>query len=168
MSLIYVDSGERDELDPNDGWGGVPEADRALWSRYMVDHLPWFPGTTIMAHMAPGVMNGNTRAPRVWKDTARALHAVGFTPHLYYLLAELLRDAALDVHEHAHLFELWPTRERGPLQFRLTPSAWIPWLERVTNGESPRRALHHILAGGNPTPLGAYVRPDGLRRTIGD
>ncbi|WP_156761053.1 hypothetical protein [Microbacterium karelineae] len=172
MSLINVDSGDRDDLDPHDGWGDVPEADRPLWSRYMIDHLPWFPGAVIMAHLAPGLLNGNTHAPKTWKDTARALHAAGFTPAQYYLLAELLKSeftrGTLDIRAHAHLFELWPHERRGPIQFRLNAHAWAPWLERVAAGESPRRALQHVLRGGHLPPLGGLLHPDGTLETIGD
>lgn len=149
MSLIYVETGAHDDLDPDDGWGDVPEADRPLWSRYMVDYMPWFPGAVIMNYVAPGVMNGGTRAPQIWKDTAHALHAVGFTPADYYLLATLVRGrfrTTLDVRRHAHLFELWPDEERVG-NFRFTPSAWKPWLERVRAGESPMRAVGQVLTG---------------------
>lgn len=169
MSLINVESGEADGLHPVDGWGDVPVADRALWSGYMVDHLPWFPGVIVMCHMAPGVMNGNTRAPRVWKDTARALHAVGFTPADYYLLSELLKSSIdeLDVSRHARLFELWPTSgERGPRTFRLNPTRWAPWLEKVRAGESPRRALDWILSSGKPRAMGGLFPADGGAPTI--
>ena len=151
MSLIVVGSEHNDELHPDEGWGDVPVADRPLWSRYMVDHLPWFPGVTVMIHVAPGVMNGGTRAPQIWKDAARALHAAGFTPAEYYLLAELIESSidTLDVNRHAQLFELWPTDgERRPRAFRLNPVRWVPWLEKVRAGESPRRALEGILRGG--------------------
>lgn len=172
MSLIYVDSGNRDNLDPADGWGDVPEADRPLWSRYMVDHMPWFPGAVIMNYIAPGVMNGGTRAPQIWKDTARALHAVGFTPVDYYLLATLVtvrgrfRDE-LDVQRHAHLFELWPDEKRVG-NFRFIPSAWTPWLEKVRAGESPRRAVEYILTGGKPRAMGALITRGEPTRTVGD
>lgn len=164
MSLIVIGSDGADNLHPSDGWGDIPVEDRPLWSRYMVDHAPWFPGVTAMIHIAPGVMNGNTRAPQIWKDTARALRAVGFTPAEYYLLAELIKSrlGALDVHRHAALFELWPTDgERGPRAFRLTPSRWVPWLEKVRGGESPRRALDAVLADGDPAPMGGFVPADG-------
>ena len=170
MSLIYVDSGADDNLDPADGWDDVPEADRPLWSRYMVDYMPWFPGAIIMNYIAPGVMDGGTRAPQLWKDTARALHDAGFTPADYYLLATLLKGHLgdkLDVHRHAHLFELWPDKDRAG-NFRLTPSAWKPWLERVRAGESPRRAVEHILTGGRPLAMGTLVTRGEQPREVGD
>ncbi|MTE23213.1 hypothetical protein [Microbacterium sp. ZXX196] len=153
MSLIVVESGAADELHPADGWGDVPAADRPLWSRYLADHLPWFPGVSAMARLVPGVTNGGTRAPQLWKDTARSLHAAGFTPADYYLLAELLgsRIDALDVTRHAPLFELWPTDgDRRPRTFRLNARRWTPWLEAVRAGESPRRALERILFAQGP------------------
>ncbi|MBV0895154.1 hypothetical protein [Microbacterium sp. NC79] len=169
MSLIVIGGQGADELHPVEGWGDVPVADRPLWSRYMVDHLPWFPGVTVMIHVAPGVMNGNTRAPKIWKDTARGLHAVGFTPADYYLLVELIthRIDQLDVNRHAPLFELWPTNdERRPRIFRLNPTRWVPWLEQVRAGESPSRAVDWVLTDGNPRPLGALYPANGDAPTI--
>lgn len=117
MSFELIGPGDPDPLDPSDGWGDVPVADRPLWSRYMVDHLPWFPGVTVMNLVVPGVMNGGTRAPRIWKDAARGLHAQGFTPLQYYLLATLLRQALaageLDERIHAPLFEQWFDERRS-------------------------------------------------------
>ena len=170
MSLIYVDSGTDDNLDPADGWGDVPEADRPLWSRYMVDYMPWFPGAVIMNYIAPGVMNGGTRAPQIWKDAARALHAAGFTPADYYLLATLVTGRfrnELDVRRHARLFELWPDEKRAS-NFRFTPSAWKPWLEKVRAGESPSRAVEHILTGGRPPAMGTLVTRGERTRVVGD
>ncbi|MGO1266874.1 MAG: hypothetical protein ACTMIY_09615 [Microbacterium gubbeenense] len=169
MSLIVIGTEGTDELHPADGWGDVPVADRPLWSRYMVDHLPWFPGVTVMIHMAPGVMHGNTRAPQIWKDAARALDAAGFAPADYYLLAELLKSQIerLDVNRHAPLFELWPTDgERRPRTFRLNPVRWVPWLEKVHAGESPRRALDWILSDGHPAPMGGLYPLNGGAPTI--
>lgn len=169
MSHFLAGPTGSDDLHPARGWGDVPIADRPLWSRYMVDHTPWFPGVTVMVHIAPGVLNGNTRAPRIWKDTAQALHAAGFTPAEYYLLSEIIESRldAFDVHRHAALFELWPTeRTRGPRAFRLNPTRWVPWLERVRAGESPRRALDWLLADGEPAPLGGWYPTDGGTPTI--
>lgn len=148
MSLIIVETGETDGLHASDGWGDVPVEDRGLWSQYMLDHLPWFPGTFIMTQIYQGVTNGNTRAPQIWKDTARGLHAVGFTPADYYLLAEMLKHRLdwLEVTHHAVLFEAWPTSgERGPRTFRLNPARWTSWLEVVRAGGSPARELNRIL-----------------------
>ena len=164
MSEFEAASGSIDELNSEDGWGDVPVTDRPLWSRYMVDHLPWFPGVIVMVHLAPGVMNGGTRAPQVWKDTARSLHAAGFAPADYYLLAELIKDRidVLDVHRHAALFDLWPTDgTRGPRVFRLNAGRWLPWLEDVRAGESPRRALERILYDGELAPIGGLYPRDG-------
>lgn len=169
MSNFIDGEPEVDGMTPSEGWGDVPVADRALWSRYMMDHLPWFPGALVMAHIAPGVMNGNTRAPQVWKDTARALHAVGFTPADYYLLAELLKGRldALDLHRHAVLFEQWPTDgTRRPRIFRLNPTRWVPWLTEVRAGESPRRAFERILADGHPAPIAVIYPTDGGAPTL--
>lgn len=161
MSLILVGSGKSDDLDPTDGWGDVPEADRPLWSRYMIDYLPWFPGVTVMSFIAPGVVNGGTRAPRVWKDTARELHAAGFTPIQYYLLAELLKRVRergeLDEAIHAQFFKQWFTESHGPVTFRLQPESWKPWLDRLKRAESPQRALQHILRGEELPPLGMLI-----------
>lgn len=115
-------------------------------------------------------MNGGTRAPQIWKDTARALHAAGFTPAEYYLLATLVHGrfrTTLDVHRHAHLFELWPDEKRVG-NFRFTPSAWKPWLEKVRAGESPLRAVEHILTGGKPPVMGGLVTRGEPTRVIGD
>ena len=164
MSVIVVGSGETDGLHPVDGWGDVPFFDRPLWSRYMVDHLPWFPGVTVMVMIAPGVMNGNTRAPKVWKETAQALHAAGFFPVDYYLLAELIKSRLelLDESRHASLFEQWPTDgKRHPRIFRLNAMRWVPWLEKVRAGESPRRALEWMLSDGDPEPLGGLYSTGG-------
>lgn len=170
MSLIYVANGANDHLDPSDGWGDVPQADRPLWSRYMVDHLPWFPGATIMNLMAPGVMNGGTRAPQIWKDAAQALHAIACTPLQYYVLAELLKDKyrndELTQDEHGHLFEEWFTERRGPVTFKLAPAKWKPWVERVQRFESPRRALDHVLRGDSLPPIGMIVSRSGEVRQV--
>lgn len=161
MSQFLVSGNATDDLDPSTGWGEVPLKDRPLWSRYMVDHLPWFPGVTLMARMAPGVMNGGTRAPRVWKQTAEELHKAGFTPADYYLLAELLMSAdvqaELDEAEHGHLFHRWFDARRKFTTFRLAAEAWKPWLERLADGESPQRALEHILKGDVLPPLGSIT-----------
>ncbi len=161
MSLEIISDSGSDDLDPTGGWGDVPKADRPLWSRYMVDHLPWFPGVTVMCFMAPGVMNGNTRAPEIWKQTAQDLHAAGFTPLSYYLLAELLKSkhhgSILDQTTHGHLFDTWFTAGDRPTTFRLAATAWKPWLEHVADGESPRRALEHMLKGEKLAPLGTVV-----------
>ncbi|MGF3054659.1 hypothetical protein ACQUSY_11980 [Microbacterium sp. YY-03] len=169
MSLIVIGREGADELHPTDGWGDVPVADRPLWSRYMVDHLPWFPGVTVMNYVAPGVMNGNTRAPQIWKETARGLHAAGFTPADYYLLSELIMSSleTIDMNRHAPLFELWPTsNERRPRIFRLNPTRWVPWFEKVRAGESPRRALEWVLADGKPAPMGGLYPTNGGPATI--
>lgn len=165
MSLTIVGPGEPDELDPTDGWGDVPDEDRPLWSRYMLDHLPWFPGITVMSFIAPGVVNGGTRAPRIWKDTARAVHAAGFTPIQYYLLAELLKEARergdLNESAHGYLFEEWFTENRGPVTFRLAPEAWRPWLDRLESAESPHRALQHMLRGEELPPIAMLISSSG-------
>lgn len=172
MSFELIGPGDPDPLDPSDGWGDIPVADRPLWSRYMVDHLPWFPGVTIMNLMVPGVMKGGTRAPRIWKDAARGLHAQGFTPLQYYLLATLLRQALaageLDERIHAPLFEQWFDERRSSTTFRLAPSAWQPWLDRIANAESPGRALDHVLHGDDLPPLGSLSIEGRPPRLIGD
>ncbi|MGO3660906.1 hypothetical protein [Microbacterium gubbeenense] len=170
MFLISADFGASDKLDPVEGWGDVPEADRPLWSRYLLDYMPWFPGPVIMNYVAPGVTNGGTRAPHVWKDTARNLHAVGFTPADYYLLAVLMKECfgtQLDVQRHAHLFELWPDAKRAGM-FRFTPSAWKPWLEKVRAAESPRRAVQYMLTDGRPPALGSLTVEGRGTRVISD
>lgn len=163
MSLSLIGPGEADTLDPTDGWGEVPDADRPLWSRYMVDHLPWFPGVTAMNYVAPGVTNGGTRAPKIWKDTAQGLHRAGFTPMHYYLLAELVaaawKNGDLDEDAHAHLFEQWFTGPFG--SFRLEAEKWKPWLGRLARSESPRRALQHMLHGEDLPPLGTLSYDSG-------
>lgn len=170
MSLIVIGQDGADDLHPSEGWGDVPEADRPLWSRYMVDHCPWFPGVTVMLHLVPGVMNGGTRAPKIWKDHAQALHAAGFTPAKWYLLAELITGAKsqLDVHRHAPLFDLWPDPERRTSAFRINPVRWVPWLDQVRAGESPRRAHEWVLTDGDPEPFAGWVDPaTGRIRPVG-
>lgn len=137
--------------DPHDGWGDVPVADRPRWTRTFIDHLPWFPGVAMFALCPPGVTDGRASAPPIWKDAAKALHAAGFAPADYYLLAELLasRLDLLDADRHSGLFELWPTDARFR-SFRLRPARWVPWLEAVRAGESPRLALEGVL--GVPLP----------------
>lgn len=151
MSQFLVSPDSADGLDPSDGWGEVPVEDRPLWSRYMVDHLPWFPGIAIMGLIAPGVANDHTRAPRVWRQTAQELHKAGFTPATYYLLAELLKSARfrdeIDETEHGHLFSSWFHQNKTIITFRLAAEAWKPWLERVAKGESPRKSLERMLKG---------------------
>ena len=138
--LIFVSGpheGTRDNLHPVEGWGDVPETDRPLWSRYMVDHCPWFPGVGLMNFVAAGVVNGGTRAPKIWKDAAIALHRAGFTPMHYYVLAQLLRDertrGRLNEDAHGHLFEEW---FQAPFNsFRLYAPAWKPWVEGLKGAE---------------------------------
>ena len=143
----------------SDGWGGVPEADRPLWSRYMLDHCPWFPGATIMTFIADGIINGGTRAPQVWKETAQELHGAGFTPLRYFLLAELLSGARkkgeLVQEAQGHLFKQW-YQEPFPA-FQLEAQAWKPWLERLQQAQSPIRALSHMLHGAKRAPLGVLT-----------
>lgn len=149
-------TGTSDNVDPTDGWGEVPEADRPLWSRYMLDHCPAFPGATIMTFIAGSVVKGGTRVPQSWKDTAAELHTVGFSPIQYFLLAELLTSARkqgeLQETLHGHLFKEW-FGDPYP-DFRLNADAWRPWLQRLQNAQSPSRALSHILHGWNLPPLG--------------
>ena len=117
-----------------------------------------------MLWMAPGVMHGRTRAPRVWKADARAVHAAGFTPADYYLLAELITGSIekLDAERHERLFTQWPkSYSRNLRVFRLQAEAWMPWLEKVRAGESPRRALEWVLTDGNPEPLGGFYQTNG-------
>ncbi len=149
-------TGTSDNVDPTDGWGEVPEADRPLWSRYMLDHCPAFPGATIMNFIAGSVVKGGTRVPQSWKDTAEELHNAGFSPIQYFLLAELLTGARkqgeLQATLHGHLFKQW-FGDPYP-DFRLNADAWRPWLERLHQAQSPSRALSHILHGWNLPPLG--------------
>lgn len=157
MSLTLITPSGSDFLHPVEGWGDVPEADRPLWSRYMVEYLPWFPGITSMRYMAGGVMNGNTRAPKLWKETAQELHAAGFTPADYYLLSALLEleSDLLDEERHAKLFIEWPKQiTRRTRRFRLAVDQWVPWLEQVRAGESPADALEKILQGDKLKPIG--------------
>lgn len=167
MSYEIVSAdGTHDRLSPTEGWGDVPVESRAQWSRYMVDFTPWFPGVNAMVRLAPGVLHGNTRAPRAWKQVARDLHAVGFTPTDYYLLCQdldgLRKSGYLNPDDHGHLFTQWSTREPG---WGLIPdaAAWAPWIEHVRAGRSPRRATSYILLGGPPPPMGYLA---GI--TVGD
>ena len=82
---IAVADGGVEDFETTDGWGEVPEVDRPVWSRYMLDHCPWFPGATIMSFIASGVVNGGSHVPEVWRETAAELHSAGFTPIQYYL-----------------------------------------------------------------------------------
>ncbi|GAA1193740.1 MULTISPECIES: hypothetical protein [Brevibacterium] len=153
---------------PSDGWGAVPEDDRPLWSRYMLDYCPWFPGATVMTLIADGIVNGGTRAPQVWKETAQELHGAGFTPLRYFLLAELLSGARkkgeLDEEAHGHLFKQW-YQEPCPA-FRLEAQAWKPWLERLKQAQSPIRALSHMLHGAKQAPLGMVISLSGAPTRI--
>lgn len=152
----------------SDGWGVVPENDRPLWSRYMLDYCPWFPGATIMTLISDGIINGGTRAPQVWKETAQELHSAGFTPIRYFLLAELLSGARkkgeLDQEAHGHLFKQW-YQDPFPA-FRLEAEAWKPWLERLKQAQSPIRALSHMLHGEKLSPMGMVVSYSGERMRI--
>lgn len=163
IHLVGPGDGGADDLDPTDGWGDVPEADRPLWSRYMLDHCPWFPGPTIMTLIAGGVVDGGTRAPQAWKEAAAELHSAGFTPIHYFLLAELLSGARkqgdLDEASHGHFFKQW-FKEPFPA-FRLDAEAWRPWLERLEQAQSPSRALKHMLHGSNLPPLGTVTYSSG-------
>ena len=147
-----------DALDATIGWGDVPIEDRPLWSHYMIDHKPWFPGSNAMAHMAPARRKNGHRAPKDWKQTAQELHQAGFTPANYYLLAELLTSprfqAELNEAEHSHLFKSWFGVR---MEFRLAAEEWEPWLERLAKGESPRRALQHMLKGDVLPPIASFV-----------
>lgn len=149
-------TGTSNNVDPGDGWGEVPEADRPLWSSYMLDHRPSLPAATIMAFIANSVVKGGTGVPQTWKDTAAELHNAGFSPIQYFLLAELLSDARkqgeLQVDVHGHLFKQWPGGSRPG--FRLNAEAWRPWLQCLQQGQSPSRALRHVLHGPNLPPLG--------------
>ncbi|MGI6879724.1 hypothetical protein [Microbacterium sp. gxy059] len=151
-----------EQPDPDASWGDVPEADRPLWSRYLLDHLPRRNGPLILSYIARGIVGGGTNAPDSWRQAARDLHAVGFTPLEYYLLCEILRSTRLrrELHprDHAHLFELWPVDEPNRLPaYRLNAEAWRPWLEKVRAGASPKRAALRILHGDALPPLGGVV-----------
>ena len=122
----------------------------------MLDHCPAFPGATIMNFIAGSVVKGGTSVPQTWKDTAAELHSAGFSPLQYFLLAELLSSARkkgeLQETAHGHLFKQW-FGDYFP-DFRLNAEAWRPWLERLHQAQSPRRALSHVLHGSNLQPLG--------------
>lgn len=160
MSRYFADPGSHgaDDFDPTDGWGEVPEADRPVWARYMLDHFPWFPGITIMSLVGDG-MAGRRTAFQQWKDAAAELHSLGFTPIQYYLLAELLKDALkrgeLNASAHGHLFKKWFEGHFSILQ--LNAEAWKPWLDQLAEAESPRRALQHMLRGPRLPPMGGMT-----------
>lgn len=144
-------------------WSDVPEADRPVWARYMLDYCPWFPGATIMTLIASGVVGGGTHIPSQWQQVAVELHNAGFTPIQYFLLAELLSEARrrgdLDKASHGHLFKQW-YGDYYP-DFRLDAEAWKPWLERLEQAQSPRRALEHMLHGPDLPPLGMVTYSSG-------
>lgn len=150
-----------------DFWGSVPDADRPVWARYMLDHCPRFPGATAMNMIAAHVIEGGTGVPTDWQETAAELHSAGFTPIHYYLLADLLRDVRnenqLDEATRGHFFKEW-YQERRP-GFRLNAEAWKPWLERVGQGQAPRRALRHVLKGSD-VPATGEVRREGGMMTV--
>lgn len=129
-----------------------------MWARYMMDHLPWFPGITIMSLVGDG-MAERRGAFQQWKDAAAELHSAGFTPIQYYLLAELLkaalRSGELNESAHRHLFKQWFDGRISV--FQLDAEAWKPWLERLATAESPRRALQHMLRGPKLPPLGSMT-----------
>ena len=168
---IAVADGGVEDFETTDGWGEVPEVDRPVWSRYMLDHCPWFPGATIVSFIASGVVNGGSRVPEVWKETAAELHSGGFTPLQYYLLAQLLSDKRrrneLDEATHGHLFKQW--YKEGFPAFQLDAEAWKPWLERLVRAQSPRRALDHMLFGPDLPALGMVMSlSGGLARVVSD
>lgn len=174
MSNKPVDAGNgaADEFDPTDGWGEVPEADRPLWARYMLDYCPQFLGPTIMTLIARGVVFGGTKIPEDWKETAAELHNAGFTPLHYYLLASLLSDKRrreeLDEATHGYLFKKWYGNYPDFPDFRLDAEAWKPWLERIDRAESPGRALDHMLHGPFLPPLGAVFFVNGPTQVASD
>ncbi|GAB3653076.1 hypothetical protein GCM10027591_09800 [Zhihengliuella somnathii] len=150
MTIVNVETNAQDTLSPHEGWGEIPASERPLWTRYLTTHLPWFPGRTGMAltvqHLAA---TDGLGAPALWKRHARDLHAAGFNPLQFYVLAQVVREALergrLDPARHGHLFEHWPESSRGPLVFRLAAHEWEPWLRHVRDGESPHRALRAVL-----------------------
>jgi len=160
-----------DDLSPRDGWGDVPESERAAWARYMLDFTPWFPGITMMTYVAPGIVGGGTAAPRAWKQLAARLHAAGFTPTDYYLLCQdlalRLEQGRLTEAAHGRFFDTWGSA----WQWGFVPKAdeWMPWPAHLRAGRSPRRATDYVLSGGNPEPLGRAVAPVGEQGApIGD
>ena len=168
MSTLITASGS-DDLSAATGWGDVPPADRAAWSRYMLDYCPWFPGITMMlSFVAPGILAGGSGAPLPWKEYARSLHVAGFAPADYYLLCQELElrlvKGGLVEAEHGDLFEKWGN-ETPYWGFALLPSVAEIWLLHLRNGRSPRRAPDYILSKGNPPPMGRSVAPSG---TLGD
>ena len=116
-----------------------------------------------MTLIADGIVNGGTRAPQVWKETAQELHSAGFTPLRYFLLAELLSGARkkgeLDEAAHGYLFKQW-YQDPFPA-FRLEAQAWKPWLERLQQAQSPIRALSYMLHGEKLPPLGMVASFSG-------
>jgi len=170
-SLISVEDGFADHLSLTEGWGDIPEQDRPLWSRYMLDYAPWFPGVAMMTFVAPGLLNGGASAPRQWKALAIRLHAVGFTPTDYYLLCQdlglRLARQQLTEAEHGRFFEKW-----GPGRFwQFVPNVelWTPWPRHLRAGRSPKRATDYILSDGAPRPMGYRVAPAGTAgAAIGD
>lgn len=169
--LINVADGSADDLSPTEGWGDVPPADRPLWSRYMLDYCPWFPGVTTMIFVAPGVLSGGTRAPRPWKDLAQKFHVAGFTPVDYYLLCQdldlRLERGSLSEEAHGRFFATWG---RGR-QWGFVPRVelWSEWPRHVRSGRSPRRATDYVLSDGSPEPLASHASAPGWQPiAIGD
>lgn len=162
VTLITADS-DPDDLSPTNGWGDVPESDRPRWSRYMVDYAPWFPGVTMMLSIAPGVLRGGTMVPRQWKDLARRLHDIGFTPTDYYLLCQdlelRLERQELTEAEHGRFFDRWGAGRFW--QFVPNADLWAPWPQHVRAGRSPRRATDYVLSDGAPRPMGYAVASVG-------
>jgi len=171
MHSLIDAAGGSDDLSPTEGWGAVPEGDRPLWSRYMLDYMPWFPGVTMMTFVAPGVLNGGTGAPLRWKRLAQRLHAVGFTPTDYYLLCQDLdvrrERGRLTEEAHGRFFDVWG---RGRFWgFEPRTELWAPWPAHVRAGRSPRRATDYVLSDGTPSPLGHHIAPQGtIGAPIGD
>lgn len=146
----------------------MPEADRPLWSRYMIDYCPSFPGGMLMSAIDNSVKDITTRIPQVWKQTAAELHSAGFTPLRYYLLAELLADLRernkLNQAAHGRLFRQW-FKDPVPA-FQLKAEGWKPWLERLNRAESPSRALDYVLHDADVPRLGRR-RTNQRRRLSG-
>ncbi len=168
MTFLISASGS-DDLNPSAGWGDVPEADRARWSRYMLDYTPWFPGITMMgSFVAPGILAGGSGAPKQWKEHARDLHELGYTPTDYYLFSQqlelrLVTGRLLEM-EHRRYFAKWGTGNPR-WGFIMQSDAAKVWLGHLRAGRSPRRAMDYTLTDGNPPPMG---RTPNYTRSIGD
>lgn len=152
------------------GWGTIPEAERVVWARYMLEYPPGSPGPYAMGKISALVLRGVLDVPQRWPKFAAALHAVGFTPLEFYILSQdlsilRLRDR-LPEESRPDLFQIdmlagsytaydpaAGTSQPGPARCVLIPEKWANWPLHVRFGRTPARATQHVLTDGAPPPI---------------